>query len=63
VKFTNRVVAAGFGHGAFFYPGGAGAARDLVCLGPPFTISDDEIEFIATALPKAIDNAAASVPA
>jgi len=58
-KFANRVVAAGFGHGVFFYPGGAGSARDVVCLGPPFTISDEEIELIATALPRAI-NAAAS---
>ena len=61
VKFTSRVVAAGFGQGAFFYPGGAGTARDLVCLGPPFTITDDEIEFIATALPKAIDAAASAL--
>jgi adenosylmethionine-8-amino-7-oxononanoate aminotransferase len=57
-KFANRVVAAGFGHGAFFYPGGAGSARDVVCLGPPFTIGDEEIEFIATTLPRAIDDAA-----
>jgi adenosylmethionine-8-amino-7-oxononanoate aminotransferase len=57
-KFTNRVVAAGFGHGVFFYPGGAGTARDLVCLGPPFTIGDEEIDLIATALPRAIDTAA-----
>jgi adenosylmethionine-8-amino-7-oxononanoate aminotransferase len=61
LKFTNRVVAAGLGQGAFFYPGGAGAARDVVCLGPPFTITDEEIEFIATVLPKAIDAAAAGV--
>ncbi len=61
-KFTNRVVAAGFHHGAFFYPGGAGAARDLVCLGPPFTIGDEEIELIATALPRAIDAAASGIP-
>jgi adenosylmethionine-8-amino-7-oxononanoate aminotransferase len=57
-KFANRVVVAGFGHGAFFYPGGAGSARDVVCLGPPFTIGDEEIDLIATALPRAIDDAA-----
>ncbi len=33
----------------------------LICLGPPFTIGDEEIELIATALPKAIDAAAAGV--
>jgi len=57
-KFAGRVVAAGLGRGAFFYPGGAGAARDVVCLGPPFTIGDPEIDFLAEALPRAIDDAA-----
>jgi adenosylmethionine-8-amino-7-oxononanoate aminotransferase len=57
-KFAGRVVAAGLGRGAFFYPGGAGSARDVVCLGPPFTIGDEEIETIADVLPRAIDDAA-----
>lgn len=56
---TQRAVAAGLRDGVFFYPGGSGAARDIVCLGPPFTIDDTEIELICDALPRAIDAAVA----
>ena len=60
-KLAGRVVAAGLGRGVFFYPGGAGAARDVVCLGPPFTIGDAEIDLIADVLPAAIDDAVRAV--
>ena len=43
---------------ALLLPGRRGSARDVVCLGPPFTIGDEEIDLIATALPRAIDDAA-----
>ena len=43
----------------FFYPGGNDPARDVVCLGPPFILGDEEIEKIVTVLPKAIDSAIA----
>ncbi|RIL06476.1 MAG: aspartate aminotransferase family protein [Proteobacteria bacterium] len=56
-KLASRVVTAGLGRGVFFYPAGAGAARDVVCLGPPFTIGDEEIELVARVLPAAIDDA------
>ena len=56
-KVAGRVVAAGLGRGVFFYPGGGGAARDVICLGPPFTIGDEEIELIVTVLPQAISDA------
>jgi adenosylmethionine-8-amino-7-oxononanoate aminotransferase len=58
VGFAMKVVVAGIRHGAFFYPAGSGAARDAILIGPPFTLGDDEIEHIATALPRAIDDAA-----
>ncbi|MCG8590295.1 MAG: aminotransferase class III-fold pyridoxal phosphate-dependent enzyme [Proteobacteria bacterium] len=54
-NLTARVVAAGLRNGVFFYPGGAGAAQDVVCLGPPFIVTEDELDLIATALAKAID--------
>jgi len=54
---TARAVGAGLGHGVFFYPGGSGAARDVLVLGPPFTIEPEEIDLIASALPRAIDDA------
>ena len=54
---VNRVIGAGLAHGAFFYPGGAPPAQDVVCIGPPLIVSDDELELLATALEKAIDAA------
>lgn len=60
---TAKVVAGGLASGVFFYPGGSGPAPDVVVLGPPFVIGDEEIERIATALEAAIDGAVARVEA
>lgn len=60
VGMAMRVVVQGIVRGAFFYPGGCGPARDVVCLGPPFIIGDEELELIARILPEAIDAAVAS---
>jgi adenosylmethionine-8-amino-7-oxononanoate aminotransferase len=62
-RITATLVAAGFAHGAFFYPGGAGAAQDVIVLGPPFTISESEIDLLVTALAKSIDAAVARAAA
>lgn len=56
---TNAVVGQGLREGAFFYPGGTGEVRDVICLGPAFTVSDDELEMIADRLLKAINAATA----
>ncbi len=56
---TNAVVGCGLREGAFFYPGGTGAVRDVICLGPAFTVSDDELEMIADRLLRAVDAATA----
>jgi hypothetical protein len=56
-----RVVVAGLRHGCFFYPAGSDPARDVVVLGPPFTLRDDEVDWIVGALARAIDDAAAQV--
>jgi adenosylmethionine-8-amino-7-oxononanoate aminotransferase len=58
-RVTGVAVAAGLANGAFFYPGGAGAAQDVLVLGPPFIVSDDELDLLVTTLCKAIDAAAA----
>jgi adenosylmethionine-8-amino-7-oxononanoate aminotransferase len=60
VGMAMRVVVQGLLRGAFFYPGGCGPARDVVCLGPPFIIGDEELELIARILPEAIDAAVAT---
>jgi len=57
-RFGARVVAAGLKEGVFFYAGGCDPARDVITLGPPFTISEEEILRIAQTLEFAIDQAA-----
>lgn len=57
---TGRVVAAGLKEGVFFYGGGTGAVRDIVCLGPAFTVEDAELDRMAETLKIAIDKAVAS---
>src|SRR5262245_2699358 len=56
-RMAARVVAAGLARGVFFYPGGCDPARDVICLGPPLTIGDEEIEAIGSALEGAVDAA------
>jgi adenosylmethionine-8-amino-7-oxononanoate aminotransferase len=56
-RMTSKIVAAGLGEGVLFYPGGCDPARDVITLGPPFVIGEDEIEAIASALEVAIGRA------
>jgi adenosylmethionine-8-amino-7-oxononanoate aminotransferase len=62
-RFTATVVAIGLANGVFFYPAGAGAAQDAIVLGPPFTVSEAELDLLVTGLVKSIDGAAAHVAA
>lgn len=56
---VNRVSAIGLQKGVFFYPAGSGEAQDIVLLGPPLTITEDEIERLAAVLEETIDLAVA----
>ncbi len=56
---TGKVVGAGLGEGVFFYPGGSGAARDVVVLGPPFIVGEPDLDQIASVLERAITSAVA----
>jgi adenosylmethionine-8-amino-7-oxononanoate aminotransferase len=58
-RITATVVAAGLANGVFFYPAGAGAAQDAIVLGPPFTVSESELDLLVTGLVKSIDAAVA----
>ena len=40
----------GLEDGVFLYPGGTGEFRDIICLGPAFTIGDEEIELMVNAV-------------
>ena len=51
------VVAAGLSKGVFLYPAGSGAAQDVIMLGPPFIITEDDIDLLVTVLEESIDAA------
>jgi adenosylmethionine-8-amino-7-oxononanoate aminotransferase len=53
-RITNRIVGAGLKHDVFFYPGGTGAVRDIICLGPPLVSSEAEIDQMAEVLAQSI---------
>jgi adenosylmethionine-8-amino-7-oxononanoate aminotransferase len=57
-KVTNRVLGAAVRRGLFFYPatGMAGkAGGDAMMITPPFTIGDEEIDFIIRTARAALD--------
>ncbi len=60
---SNRVVAHGLKNGVFFYGGGTGEVRDIVCMGPPFIISEAEIDTVVSVLRDSIDATVAHLQA
>lgn len=56
---TNRIVGAALERGVFFYGGGTGEIRDIVCMGPAFVIGDADLVRIAETLRAAVDAATA----
>jgi adenosylmethionine-8-amino-7-oxononanoate aminotransferase len=54
-NITNRIVAAALRRGVFFYGGGTGDVRDVVCMGPPFIIGEAEIELMVRTLSDSLD--------
>jgi adenosylmethionine-8-amino-7-oxononanoate aminotransferase len=56
-RITRRIVAEGLKRGVFFYPGGSGKAQDVIMLGPPFIVSEEDIDLLVTVLQEAIDSA------
>ncbi len=54
---TQRIVSEGLKEGVYFYSGGTGAVRDIICIGPAFTVEDHELDRIAETLKQAIDAA------
>jgi adenosylmethionine-8-amino-7-oxononanoate aminotransferase len=53
---TSRVVAAGLERDVFFYGGGTGTVRDIVCMGPPFTITETDVDRLVGVLVEAVDS-------
>jgi adenosylmethionine-8-amino-7-oxononanoate aminotransferase len=54
-NITNRLVGAALQRGVFFYGGGTGDIRDILCMGPPFIIGDTEIELMVRVLSESLD--------
>ncbi len=54
-RITDRVLGAGLERGVFFYPGGTGEVRDIVCMGPPFTVTEAEIDHMVDVLHESLD--------
>ena len=53
---TNKVVSRGLERGVFYYGGGTGDVRDVICMGPPFIISESEIDQMVETLLAAVDD-------
>jgi adenosylmethionine-8-amino-7-oxononanoate aminotransferase len=53
---TNRVIGAALKRGVFFYMGGTGDVRDIVCIGPPFTIDERDVDTIVGVLSESVDD-------
>ncbi|MCZ6617128.1 MAG: aminotransferase class III-fold pyridoxal phosphate-dependent enzyme [Gammaproteobacteria bacterium] len=47
---SNRIVANALKKGVFFYGGGTGEVRDIVCMGPAFIIEEQHIETMVEVL-------------
>ena len=54
-NITTRVVVEALQRGVFVYGGGTGEARDIIVIGPAFTIDDGDVDRIVTTLQAALD--------
>lgn len=58
-QISSQVVVNGLKKGVFFYGGGTGVVRDIVCMGPPLTISEAQLDEVAETLLACVDEAVA----
>jgi adenosylmethionine-8-amino-7-oxononanoate aminotransferase len=49
-------VSQGLKEGIFLYPGGTGEYRDIICLGPPYIIGDEEIDLMVDGVEKVLNH-------
>ena len=57
---SNRLVADGLTNGVFFYAGGTGEVRDIVCMGPAFIITNEQIDQVVNTLASSLDRVTGS---
>ncbi|NKB99176.1 MAG: aminotransferase class III-fold pyridoxal phosphate-dependent enzyme [Pseudomonadales bacterium] len=58
-QISSKIVVKGLQKGVFFYGGGTGVVRDIVCMGPPLTIDEPALDRIAETLLECVDEAIA----
>ena len=54
-RISSKVANSALEKGACFYPGGNGIVQDVLVIGPPYTINDDQISDIVRTLSEAVD--------
>lgn len=59
-QVSNKVVMNGLKKGVFFYGGGTGVVRDIVCMGPSLRISEAQLDQVAETLLECVDAAVAA---
>jgi len=62
-KVSERIVSEGLRRGVFFYGGGTGDVRDIINMGPPFIITEKEIETMVDVLGESVDAALGNLAA
>lgn len=62
-NMTGRITGAGLRDGVFFYAGGTGEVRDIIVLGPPFVVTDAELDRMVDVLARSIDRVVAKAAA
>ncbi len=58
---SNQIVAKGLEKGIFFYGGGTGTVRDIVCMGPPLIVEESHIDQMVETLAECIDETVAAL--
>ena len=60
-SITNKIIGKGLEKGVFFYGGGTGTVRDLVCFGPAFTITEAQLDRVVDTFVDCVDEVVGSI--
>ena len=59
---TDKIIGRGLKEGVFFYGGGTGTIRDVVCFGPPFTVSESQLDRIVDTFVNSVNDVVDALP-
>jgi adenosylmethionine-8-amino-7-oxononanoate aminotransferase len=63
LSITDKIVAKGLEKGVFFYGGGTGVVRDVVCFGPTFTITEQQLDQVVDTFVECVNEVLGSIDA